>query len=126
MTSPTVTEPPVVRPGDAMCRLEDLADPSSKLFILKFDDGEEVEIFVVRRGDGAYAYVNECPHEAMPLCDSGDNCLNLDGSRILCDVHGATFRLTTGEALSGPALPDGRLMRVPISLVDGEIRLAPR
>ncbi len=126
MTSPTVTEPPVVRPGQAMCRLEDLADPSSTLFILKFDDGEEVEIFVVRRGDGAYVYLNECPHQSFALCDSGDNFLNLDGSRILCAVHGATFRVETGEALSGPALPDGCLMRVPVSLVDGEIRLAAR
>lgn len=124
--NPSGASPPVVRPGEAMCRLDDLADPSSKLFILKFDDGEEVEIFVVRRGDAAYAYLNECPHQAMPLCDGGDGFLNLDGSRILCGVHGATFRITTGEALSGPALPDGCLMKVPLAMVDGEIRLAPR
>lgn len=121
-----MTNPPVVRPGEVMCRLEDLGDPSSKAFILQFDDGEEVEIFLVRRGDAAHAYVNECPHQGMSLCDQGESFLNLDGSRILCGVHGATFRITTGEALSGPALPDGRLMRVPISVKDGEIRLAPR
>ena len=109
-----------------MCRLEDLADPSSKLFLLKFDDGEEVEIFVVRRGDAAYVYLNECPHQAFALCDSGENFLNLDGSRILCGVHGATFQVETGQALSGPALPDGCLMKVPVSVVDGEIRLASR
>ncbi len=122
-----MTSPPIVRPGEVMCRLEDLTDPSSKAFILKFDDGEEVDIFVVRRGDQAHAYVNECPHEAMPLNgDDDDSFLNLDGSRILCAVHGATFRLATGEALSGPALPDGCLIRVPVSVVNGEIRLAPR
>lgn len=122
-----MTSLPIVRPGEAMCRLDDMADPSSKAFVLKFDDGEEVEIFVVRRGAEAHAYVNECPHEAMPLNGDDENAfLNLDGSRILCAVHGATFRLTTGEALSGPALPDGCLMRVPVSVVEGEIRLAQR
>jgi nitrite reductase/ring-hydroxylating ferredoxin subunit len=122
-----MTNPPIVRPGEVMCRMEDLADPASKAFVLKFDDGEEVEIFVVRRGDQAHAFVNQCPHEDMPLTgDDEDSFLNLDGSRILCAVHGATFRIATGEALSGPALPDGCLMRVPISVEDGEIRLAAR
>jgi nitrite reductase/ring-hydroxylating ferredoxin subunit len=126
MTSQSVTNPPVVRPGEVMCRLDELADPSSKLFVLQFDDGEEVEIFVVRRGDSAHVYLNECPHQAFALGDSGDNFLNLDGSRILCGVHGATFKIDTGEALSGPALPDGCLMKVPVTIVDGEVRLASR
>lgn len=109
-----------------MCRLDDLVDPPSRAFILKFDNGEEVDIFVVRRGDQAHVYLNECPHQAMPLNCEGDGFLSADGNRILCAVHGATFRIETGEALSGPALPDGCLMRVPVSVVDGEIRLAPR
>lgn len=118
--------PPIVRPGEAMCRLDDLADPAAKAFTLKFPDGEEVEIFVVRRGAAAFAYLNECPHQAYPLCDKDAGFLNLDGSRIVCAEHGATFGVENGQALSGPALPDGCLMRVPITLVNGEIRLAPR
>lgn len=122
-----MTNPPIVRPGEVMCRLDDLADPSSKAFVLKFDDGEEVEIFLVRRGDQAFGYLNHCPHEDMSLAGDDENAfLNLDGSRILCAVHGATFRITTGEALSGPALPDGCLKKVPVSVVDGEIRLRSR
>ena len=121
-----MTTPPIVRPGEAMCRLDDLADPAAKAFTLKFDDGEEVEIFVVRRGAAAFAYLNECPHQAFALADQDDGFLNLDGSRIVCSVHGATFGVEKGQAMSGPALPDGCLMRVPIVLVNGEIRLAPR
>jgi nitrite reductase/ring-hydroxylating ferredoxin subunit len=109
-----------------MCRLEDLTDPPSKAFALKFDDGEEVAIFVVRRGDEAHAYVNECPHQLLPLNNQGDRFLTADGGRILCTMHGATFCLETGEALSGPALPDGCLLKVPVCVVDGLIRLAPR
>ena len=75
--------PPIVRPGEAMCRLDELADPAAKAFTLKFPDGEEVEIFVVRRGESAFAYLNECPHQAYPLCDRDAGFLNLDGSRIV-------------------------------------------
>lgn len=109
-----------------MCRLDDLTDPPSRAFTLTFDDGEEVAIFVVRRGDEAHAYINECPHQFLPLNFGENRFLTADGERILCIAHGATFRLDTGEALSGPALPDGCLMKVPISVVDGVIRLAPR
>jgi nitrite reductase/ring-hydroxylating ferredoxin subunit len=109
-----------------MCCLEDLTDPPSKSFILKFEDGEEVEIFVVRSGEEAHAYINECPHQAVRLNCHNDQFLTADGRRILCGMHGATFHLKTGEALSGPALPDGCLMKVPVSVVGGLIRLAPR
>jgi nitrite reductase/ring-hydroxylating ferredoxin subunit len=109
-----------------MCRLEDLTDPASKAFTLRFEDGEEVDIFVVRSGDEAHAYVNECPHQSVPINCGTDRFLTPDGSRILCGMHGATFNVATGEALSGPALPDGCLMKVPVHVVDGVIRLAPR
>lgn len=116
---------PVVKPGEVMCRLDELTDPASKVFLLQFEDGEEVEIFLVRRGESAHVYVNECPHQALPLNWSADQVLNKAGTRIMCVVHGATFDIETGEALSGPAIP-GCLMKVPVIVADGEIRLAPR
>ncbi|HEY4134669.1 MAG TPA: Rieske 2Fe-2S domain-containing protein [Alphaproteobacteria bacterium] len=121
-----MANPPVVRPGETICRVSDMADPSSELYVIKFDDGEEVEIFLVRRGEEVFGYVNECPHEEMPLQWEGGSFLTTDGKRILCAVHGATFNLESGDAISGPALPDGCLMRVPLAIADGEVRLAPR
>jgi nitrite reductase/ring-hydroxylating ferredoxin subunit len=125
-SSPPAASPPVVHPGDVLCRLDDLVDPPSKAFLLKFDDGEEVEIFVVRQGDSAYAYVNECPHQLLPLNWKDDVFLTLDGSRILCVMHGATFGIDSGAVLSGPMPGDCALMKVPVTVADGEIRLAPR
>jgi nitrite reductase/ring-hydroxylating ferredoxin subunit len=116
---------PVVKPGGVVCRFDDLADPSSKPFVIRFDDGEEVEIFLVRRGVEVFAYVNECPHENLPLQWEGGSFLSLDKKRIFCQVHGASFDMDSGEAVSGPAL-GGCLMSVPILLADGEVRLAPR
>lgn len=119
-------EPPVVRPGEVICRLDELTDPPSKCFTLRFDDGEEVEFFVVRDGDTAHAYVNECPHQQLPLNWKDDTFLTLDKSRILCVMHAATFDIATGDVLSGPMPASCKLLRVPISVENGEVRLAPR
>lgn len=121
-----MTTPPIVRPGEALCRLDDLTDPPSKAFMLQFDDGEEVEIFVLRDGDNAFAYVNDCPHQHLPLNWKDDVFLTLDKSRILCVMHGATFDIQSGNVLSGPMPGDCALMKVPVTVTDGEIRLAPR
>lgn len=121
-----MSTPPIVHPGEAVCRLEELPDQATKLFILRFPDGEEIEFFALRQGGSVRGFVNECPHQGLPLNGGEDSCLNGDGGRILCGVHGATFDLVTGQALSGPALPDGCLMKVPLTIVDGEVRLAPR
>jgi nitrite reductase/ring-hydroxylating ferredoxin subunit len=118
--------PPSVRPGEVLCRLDALMDPPFKAFTLKFEDGEEVGIFVVRWGGEAHAYVNQCPHQLMPLNWEDGTFLTSDGSRILCAVHGATFCVETGEALSGPVPPGDCLMKVPVSVVEGQVRLAPR
>lgn len=122
-TPPT---PPIVHPGEALCHLTDLTDPPSKCFTLQFDDGEKVEIFVVRQDGEAFAYVNECPHQLLPLNWKDDTFLTLDKSRILCVMHGATFKIDTGDVLSGPMPGNSCLMKVPVSVIDGEIRLAPR
>jgi nitrite reductase/ring-hydroxylating ferredoxin subunit len=118
--------PPTVRPGEVVCRLDDIGESLSKCFNLQFDDGEEVEIFVVRQGDGAVAYVNECPHQQLPLNWKDDSFLTLDKSRILCVMHGATFDIASGKVISGPMPANCTLLQVPIIVDNGEIKLAPR
>jgi Rieske Fe-S protein len=88
---------PIVHPGGMLCRLDELADPGSRPFMLQFEDGEE-----------------------------GESFLTPDGGRILCQAHGATFDIESGQCASGPARPLGCLTKVPIEILDGEIRLAPR
>jgi nitrite reductase/ring-hydroxylating ferredoxin subunit len=117
---------PTVRPGDTLCRLDEMADASSRPFVLKFDNGEEVEIFLVRRGDGVHSYVNLCPHHDRSLQWEGESFLTPDGGYILCQAHGATFDIDSGQCLAGPARPNGCLTKVPIEIADGEVRLSPR
>ena len=60
-------------------------------------DGVEVLLCNV---DGTfYAVEDVCTHDGGPL-DQGE----LQGCRIMCPRHGALFDVTTGEALTPPAV----------------------
>lgn len=111
----------VVKPGDVLCRIDDLADPGSRGFIM-LRDGDEEEIFVVRVGDDAFAYANVCPHRFMPLNWKPDVFLNFQKTRILCVVHAATFDLRDGSYMGGPC-PGQSLESIPLTVQDGIIRL---
>jgi nitrite reductase/ring-hydroxylating ferredoxin subunit len=115
-------EPPVVKPGDVLCRIEELDNPGSRGFVM-LRDGDEEEIFVVRDGDDAFAYVNVCPHRFLPLNWKPDVFLNFQKTRILCVVHAATFDLRDGSYMGGPC-PGQSLESIPLTIEDGVIRLA--
>ena len=112
----------VVKPGDVLCRIDDLENPGSRGFIM-LRDGEEEEIFVVRDGDEAFAYVNVCPHRFLPLNWKPDIFLNFQKTRILCVVHAATFDLRDGACLGGPC-PGQGLEAIALRIDNGVIILA--
>ena len=56
------------------------------------------EAFLLRSGETYYAVDNICTHEDEPLSDGW-----IERGCIECPMHGATFRLTDGEAVSLPA-----------------------
>ena len=113
-----------VHPGELLCPLDGLDDPGTRAFRVVFDDGHEVEIFLVRRGRQAFAYVNVCPHQFLPLDWHSDIFLSLDKSHILCMMHLARFEIDSGEMITGPITADCRLRPVPVSIEDGAVRLA--
>ena len=58
--------------------------------------GQKVALFNV---DGNYyAVADTCTHRGGPLSEGAAS-----GTRVTCPWHGATFDLTTGNALSPPA-----------------------
>lgn len=116
--------PPEVRPGGTLCAVEGLDDPGSRAFTVIFGDGRTLDIFVVRRGDALRAYVNDCPHQHLPLNWHTDRFLTAEKDRILCVMHAATFDIPTGAVLSGPMPASCALTPVPIRIEDGLIRLA--
>jgi len=117
----TTVEQAVVKPGDVLCRLDELDNPGSRGFVM-LRDGEEEEIFVIRDGDEAFGYVNVCPHRFLPLNWKPDVFLNFQKTRILCVVHAATFDMRDGSCLGGPC-PGQGLETITLRIDNGVIRL---
>ena len=100
-----------------LCRLGDLADPGSREF--KWGTGTwPLEFFAVREGGRVRGYLNRCPHAGNPLNWQPDRFLNLGGDLILCNSHGALFRIDDGACVGGPCLGEA-LEPVRLRVEDG-------
>ncbi len=74
--------------------------------------GEPVGL--LRRGGEVLAFADRCTHEEASLCEGF-----VEGFTIECPLHGASFDLRTGKALSLPATRD--LRTYPVRLEGGEV-----
>ncbi|HXG52897.1 MAG TPA: Rieske 2Fe-2S domain-containing protein [candidate division Zixibacteria bacterium] len=76
-----------------LCRIEEVPAGTVKAVGL---EGREFAVFNV---DGRFYVANDrCPHEGAPL---STGCL--EGERISCAWHGATFHVPSGKTLEPPA-----------------------
>jgi nitrite reductase/ring-hydroxylating ferredoxin subunit len=108
-------------PGSVpLCRLDEIPDGQARGFALR-GAGRELRIFVVRRGDAAFAYVNRCPHRGTPLDWTPDHLLDAEGRHLVCATHGALFRVEDGVCFAGPCAGD-QLTPVPLQLSGGVLR----
>ncbi|MFN2309301.1 MAG: Rieske (2Fe-2S) protein [Gammaproteobacteria bacterium] len=105
-----------------LCRLEALPDPGARGFCLHADAGVR-DIFVVRRGETVFAYLNHCPHTGSPLDWQPDQFLNPERSLIQCATHAALFRIEDGHCLAGPCAGQA-LTPVAVTLIDGWVVVA--
>ena len=65
--------------------------------------------------EGQYFVVDEvCPHADAPLSEG-----ILEGATVECPVHGSQFDVTTGEALTGPAMEN--LCRYNVRILGNDI-----
>ena len=102
----------------ALCRMDELADPGSRGFLLPLQDDADLACFVVRRANRVYGYVNRCPHTGAPLEWRPHQFLDSDGRFIQCALHGALFTPEAGQCVRGPCAGDA-LDPVPVSVEDG-------
>ena len=68
-----------------------------------FRNGERSEEgFVLRWGDGLYAFANSCPHWSVDLDYGSGDFYDPELDRIVCRNHGALFHPQTGFCEWGP------------------------
>ncbi len=78
-------------------------------------DGQSIALCRVDDGE-LYAIENRCTHDDGPLGEG-----ELDGDRIECPRHGALFDVTTGRAVTLPAIGKVRCFAVQVS--DGAVQI---
>jgi nitrite reductase/ring-hydroxylating ferredoxin subunit len=109
-------EPP--SSGTELCRADDVPDRQGKEFV--FGGPLGFRMFVVRRGDEFFGYVNQCPHMALTLNLMPDRFVGLDQEHIVCANHGASFRVEDGFCDYGPCVGQS-LTPIPIELRSGTL-----
>ena len=106
--------------GTPLCAVADLADGEPR--VVAFGCGmRPFEAIVVRHGDHVRAYVNECPHQPLPL-NIGSRVRTYEGD-LLCDHHPARFRAADGTCTYGPCA-GASLVPIPVAVGDGMVRIA--
>jgi 3-phenylpropionate/trans-cinnamate dioxygenase ferredoxin subunit len=103
-----------VSAAQAVCRFDDLADPSATRF-----DVAGVSVAVVRIGDDVYAIGDRCSHGDVSLSEGEVVCADRE---IECWKHGSSFSLVTGEPQTLPATQP-----VPVfvaRVVDGDVLIS--
>ena len=83
-------------------------------------DGVSQEALALRWRGRAYAFVNRCRHQQLPLVFGDGHVFDDDYDAIVCCHHGARYRPDTGECRDGPC-GGGRLTALALEERGGEL-----
>jgi len=117
-----VTNPLLPPAGTPLCRFDEIDDYAGREFVFGQGPGA-LDMFVVRRGNDVFGYLNACPHTSAPLNWMANKFFNPSRTLLQCATHGARFRINDGVCISGPCKGDA-LIPVPIRMEDGNVVIA--
>ena len=80
----------------------DLEAMASRAFCVEIGSDQYEGFFVRAENGDLFAYKNSCPHTGAPLNWTPDQFLTSSGRYIQCSIHGAMFKLESGECFAGP------------------------
>ena len=105
-----------------LCALDEMQDPGGREFSWseKKRGGGSVAFFLVRQGNEVFGYANQCPHAGHQLNWMPDRFLTREGDLILCNSHGARFRVEDRLCVTGPC-PGEYLRLISLEVCDQEI-----
>lgn len=108
------TEPPIAR--------DTLLEGQTRACVVPCDGGPR-HLIVVRSADRICAYLNSCPHQGVRLDWQPGVFLDVAGEHLQCSMHGALFRPSDGQCISGPCV--GRTLHA-VTLIekDGVLGIA--
>lgn len=100
--------------GCEFIEVADVADlPNGERIFIEID---EYSIVLLNIGGQYFAIADICSHDDGPLGDG-----EVEGLEIICPRHGARFDVSSGKALSLPAVVD--IPAYPIRVVNGSIHI---
>ena len=100
-----------------LCEVNDIPDPGSRGF-----DTDKGKVFVVHFRGAVHLYRNQCPHQGVNLDWQPNTFLDMDNRMIQCAMHGALFKIDTGECIAGPCIGD-KLTTANFKIKDGNLYL---
>jgi nitrite reductase/ring-hydroxylating ferredoxin subunit len=82
----------------------------------------DVTALVLQHADEVAVYLDLCPHNKTILSQNG-SYMSQDGLRLICETHGATFKLEDGSCDRGPCEGD-TLAKIPFEVANETVRIA--
>jgi nitrite reductase/ring-hydroxylating ferredoxin subunit len=117
------TLPNAPLPGSRLCRLQDLAEDMPQEFHVMPQSGATTpfRILAYRQANTVHAYVNQCPHQWLPMNRSDGSFLMWSSHELMCAQHSAVFDLANAGICSMGPCQGSNLLRVPLTIVGDEL-----
>ena len=90
------------QPGHVFCTTEEIEEGKGKDFVFRGEEKKLFLVFIVRKNEELYAYLNLCPHWGLPLNWRPGKFFTPDGQYLFCANHAAAFQVEDGFCVSGP------------------------
>lgn len=99
-----------------LCLLSELSEAQPLAVDAQIESSEE-SLVLVRSGERVEAFLNVCPHAGRRL-DWAPGKFLMEGGRLICAAHGASFALPGGVCVAGPCR--GQALTAVAVRVDGD------
>lgn len=99
--TPEASTARLVRAGEAVCAVKDLAEGGQGLRFTVITADGHAPAFAIRYHGVVYAYLNRCAHQAVQLDWNEGDFFSLDKEFLVCATHGARYHPATGACTGG-------------------------